>query len=414
SNAIKYSPDGGDVYIQVDHFQQNNETLRIQIKDTGQGIAPDVLPYIFDRFYQVEDLATQKPQGSGVGLALTKELVQLLNGTIEVESKVQKGTSFILHFPVTREAGIKELDISTALEQSKEELIAAYGLIKTLTKEEILPPLTTIDQAIAKPTKHTPTLLIVEDNEDVQIYLQSCLEARYQLSFAKNGQAGIDLALAEVPDLMISDVMMPVKNGFELCDTLKNDERTSHIPIIMLTAKADFESKMEGFRSRADAYLTKPFNQEELLLRLNNLLEIRKELQLKYSTSSLQITTKPAPGKENITDKEDVFLQKLRQLIVDHIDRPELTADFISQQMGMSYTNIYRKLKALTNLSLVHFIRQIRMERSKELLLDPNLNIAEVAYAVGFADPNYFSRIFSDSYQQTPSQYRKNHLFSIN
>ena len=240
----------------------------------------------------------------------------------------------------------------------------------------------------------------------VRFYLKNCLAAHYELSFAENGQQGIDHALAEIPDIIISDIMMPGKDGYELCDILKADNRTSHIPIILLTAKADFESRMQGLRKEADAYLTKPFQQEELLVTLNNQLEVRRKLQLKYASLALDPVSESNATESPAPSLEDLFIQRLQDIVTSQIDNPNLSSDYICKEMGMSNTNIYRKLKALTNLSLVHFIRRIRLQRAKELLLDPKLTISEVAYEVGYTDPSYFSRIFSETFEQSPSQFR--------
>ncbi|MCB9350874.1 MAG: helix-turn-helix domain-containing protein [Lewinellaceae bacterium] len=413
SNAIKYTPGPGDIYFQVDcRLDAGREMLAIQLRDNGKGISPEALPYIFDRFYQVEDLSSQKPQGSGIGLALTKELVKLLDGTIEVDSKLGAGTTFSLLFPVRREAKYQDEGFEPYFAK-KQELDVPDGVASAIMTVESgteqmtgLPALSPADDEPAGADAR-PTLLIVEDNPDVRLYLTSCLERQYQLIYAENGQEGIDRAFEKVPDIILSDVMMPVMDGFALCDTLKKDERTSHIPIVMLTAKADFESRMQGLRKRADAYLAKPFEEEELLVILDNLLEARKQLQAKYA-GGLSFATdsgaETAPAV--ISDAEEAFLKKLKQVVLQHIEDAGLSGEFICREMNMSRTNLYRKLKALTDLSISHFVRQVRLEQAKELLLHTDKTISEVAYEVGFTDPKYFSRIFSETFQQSPSQFR--------
>ncbi len=401
SNALKFTPKGGDIYVQVNYHQNTDaETLVIQVKDTGRGIPAEDLPHIFDRFYQVEDLEYQKKPGSGIGLSLVKELINLFNASIEVESKLNKGTNFILSFPITRTAPHKEVDVEGTSFLNQNQVFSSTIENSNSNADDL------DDQEKITDTQSIPTLLIAEDNKDVQLYLKSFLETHYQLIFAENGQIGIDIALEEVPDIIISDVMMPIKDGFELCDTLKKDDRTSHIPIVMLTAKADFDSRITGLQKEADAYLTKPFYQEELLLILHNLLEIRRKLQMKYAADSINPTIDSSSGKNPKSNLEDAFLQKLHQITVTHMDNPELSTGFICKEMGMSKTNIFRKLKALTGLSLSHFIRNIRLRKAKEMLSDPFLNITDVAYAVGFSDPKYFSRIFSEIFQQSPSEFR--------
>ncbi|MBX2874678.1 MAG: response regulator [Saprospiraceae bacterium] len=406
SNAIKYTPEGGDIYVHIDEKTDDaGRLLSIQIKDTGQGISPEALPYIFDRFYQVENLASQKPQGSGIGLALTHELVHLLGGSISVKSKPKQGTTFTLLFSIQQNAPIKAF-APESLPPAIENLAASSEAIvtETQTAKEI--------DITSQETSTAPSLLIVEDNEDVRLYLRTCLQDHYRLIMAQNGQEGIDFARSEIPDLIISDVMMPIKNGYELCETLKEDERTSHIPIVILSAKADFESKLTGLHKKADAYLTKPFQQEELQVTLKNLFAIRRELQRKYANTALAFSSAIPLPQEGPSNLENVFLEKLQQFILDHIDDTQLSTERICQHLGMSKANIYRKLKALTNLSLSHFIRQIRLQKAQELLLNPQFNISEVAYAVGFADPYYFSRIFSETFKQSPTQFRSSNTQS--
>jgi CheY-like chemotaxis protein/anti-sigma regulatory factor (Ser/Thr protein kinase) len=411
SNAIKYTSEPGDIYIQVDAPVVNGqEQLSIRVQDSGQGIHPDALPYIFDRFYQVEDLASQKRQGSGVGLALVKELVQLLWGTIEATSKLGVGTTFTLHFPISREA---------PLQDGKIEPVVATGTLpvgnipldqaNSPAAPESVSNRVSISVAGSEKQSEQPTLLIVEDNADVRLYLSACLGGNYQLLLAENGQEGIDRAMEHVPDLIVSDVMMPVKDGFALCDALKNDARTSHIPIVLLTARADFESRIKGLRRGADAYLAKPFEQEELLLTLQNLLQARQKLQQKFAELYADRTAPAAADPvDTVTDEiEDAFLQQLEGIIMEHISDPDLSPELICREMGMSNTNLYRKLKALTDLSLTFFIRRIRLREAKNLLLNSDMNVTEVAYAVGFSDPKYFSRIFSEVFEQSPSQFRK-------
>lgn len=414
SNAIKYTSGPGDIYCQVDRrVDAGREMLTIQLRDTGKGISPEALPYIFDRFYQVEDLASQKPQGSGIGLALTKELVKLLDGTIQVDSKLGAGTTFSLFFPVRREASYRDEGLSPYFARQNnpglpnDEVPAGMDDVPNPAQLAHLPDISP-EEDMPVGSDSQPTLLIVEDNPDVRLYLTSCLEKEYYLIYAENGQEGIDTALENVPDIILSDVMMPVKDGFALCDTLKHDERTSHIPIVMLTAKADFESRMQGLRKRADAYLSKPFEQEELLVTLDNLLEIRKQLQLKYTgglSSATENGGEPTPA--TVPDVEDAFLKKLKQVVVQHLEDADLSGEFICREMNMSRTNLYRKLKALTDLSISHFVRQVRLQQAKELLLHTDKNISEVAYEVGFIDPKYFSRIFSETFQQSPSHFRE-------
>lgn len=397
SNAIKYTPAPGDIYLQIDRRSVNDlEQLTIQVRDTGQGIAPEALPYIFDQFYQVEDMATQKPQGSGVGLALTRELVKLLGGSIEVASTQGAGTTFSLTFPITRNAPVQEsqpvpvVSARVPLPSVQEKATAAASA----AKEPVIYP---EDAATG-----LPTLLIVEDNPDVRLYLTACLENHYQLYLATNGQEGINQAIEQVPDLIVSDVMMPVKDGFALCDTLKNDERTSHIPIVLLTAKADFESRLSGLRRGADAYLTKPFEQEELLVRLEQLLTLRKKLQERYRNSSF---TGQEPGPEAV-DAEDAFILKIRRLVLDHLAEEHYGIVHLCRALGVGRTQLHNKLKALTGQSTSEFIRAVRLNKARELLQTTDMNVSEVSYEVGISNPAYFSRIYAEAFGEAPRETR--------
>jgi YesN/AraC family two-component response regulator len=273
----------------------------------------------------------------------------------------------------------------------------------------------------------SPSILLIEDNPDVVEYLAACLssplaggrEGAYQLDFAYNGRAGIEKALETVPDLIISDVMMPEKDGFEVCDTLKNDERTSHIPIILLTAKADIESRIAGLKRGADAYLAKPFHQEELLVTVGNLLELRRKLQARYG--KLEIGKRPAlpedreidvvPGDSSLmphsSSLEEVFLQKLNAQIAERLADVQFDGPQLARAMGLSEVQLYRKIKALTDKSTAIYIRSVRLSKGRELLLNTNKNVSEVAYEVGFDNPSYFSRTFSQEFGIAPSDLRK-------
>ncbi|MCB0854730.1 MAG: response regulator, partial [Bacteroidetes bacterium] len=269
ANAIKFTPDEGKVFLHVKELPKEG-LLEIKIEDTGVGIPSEKLPYIFDRFYQAESDNTRSGEGTGIGLALVKELVSLLEGEIFVNSTPDKGTIFTIHLPVKRSlAGSDPSQTNSQIISENLHSISPFPVWAS----------TGFD-----PENDRPSLLIVEDNPSLVEYLTSCLEDLYQIDVARNGQEGIDKALEVIPDLIISDVMMPLKDGLEVCNTLKKDPRTSHIPIILLTAKADIESRLAGFTYGANAYLTKPFNQQELLIRMKNLLDERLNLQARYQS----------------------------------------------------------------------------------------------------------------------------------
>jgi signal transduction histidine kinase/CheY-like chemotaxis protein/AraC-like DNA-binding protein len=389
SNAVKYTPDGGNVYLHVNQSVKNgNPFLSLRVEDTGRGIAEADLPHIFDRFYQVDASTTRKGEGTGIGLALTQELVNLMNGNIEVKSTPGKGTSFTLWLPITTDSPVMEV-LSQDVGQVSSLMVDSPAVQQTKQDDW---------RTGERLTDGLPSLLIVEDNPDIRQFLVACLEERYQLQTAANGQEGIDLALEQVPDLIISDVMMPEKDGFELCEILKNDERTSHIPIILLTAKADMESKISGLRKGADAYLTKPFEQEELMVRLDKLFELRKKLQARYSSLG------PETAPEN---KEDEFVQKVRQSVLENISDETYGIAQLCRAVALSRAQLHNKLKALTGQSTSHFVRSIRLHKAKELLESSDLNISEVGYEVGFKNPAHFSSAYFDQFGLPPSKTRK-------
>lgn len=400
SNAVKYTPRGGTVVLRVEAAEKG---LLIEIRDSGVGIAPEDLLQIFDRFFQVPTRPASPPKaeptpeetgktpnipmsgGTGIGLALTKELVELMGGTISVESEVGTGSTFKIFLPL-------EPAVADGREPQDQEW--AFN-----SPQQPVPDLTGAAEYVL--TEERPTLLIVEDNIDVATYLKACLEEKYLIQLAWNGQEGIDYAIDQVPDIIISDVMMPEKDGYELCRRLKNDRRTSHIPIVLLTAKADTDSRIEGLERGADAYLAKPFNQQELLVQLANLLEIRKKLQAHYRS----LDSLPAVG-DSFPNLEDEFLASVRQAIETNLDDEQFRIPELCKTIGVSRTQLHRKVKALTNLSTTHFIRNIRLQKARALLRTTDLNITQVAFEVGFSDPRYFSRTFQELFGHTPSAMR--------
>ena len=417
SNAIKFTPEGGDIYLTLGVREQGRATgtqgktkvfnqsknqpaqsfLIIQVKDTGIGISPEKINSIFDRFYQVDDTYTRQGEGTGIGLTLAKELVNLMNGEIIVESNLGKGAVFSVLLPITKEA-------PTSIEKSD---MSSNPPLVISTKQE--PGLTqSLDKNTLILEGEFPVLLIVEDNEDVAHYIRTCLENDYQIVFAKNGQIGIDKAIEIIPDIIISDVMMPLKSGYELVQILKTDERTSHIPIVLLTAKADIDSKIEGLEHGVDAYLSKPFNEKELKIRLEKLLELRSRLQAKYSTSASLQTDSPNTAAPALpTPKEDVFLLKVRNIVEENIGDSDFATPHLCRSIGLSKTQLYRKLKALTDQSIALHIRSIRLQKAKELLKSTDLTVSEIAYEVGFSDPAYFSRTYSAEFGYAPNEERK-------
>ena len=387
SNALKFTPEYGKIIFHVTQEDTLKQSfLKMKIKDNGIGISDVHLPHIFDRFYQVDDSSVRKGEGTGIGLALTKELIELMKGSIQVKSVEQIGTTFIVKLP-----------IENNIQQIKERPQKEFNF--PLSKAESAGVPSNLSPISSKLSKDLPELLIIEDNKDVVIYIKTLLQKDYQIQTAKNGKLGIEKAIELVPDLIISDVMMPEKNGFEVCETLKQDERTSHIPIILLTAKATMEDKIHGLKHGADAYLTKPFHKEELIIRLDKILELRQKLQQKYA-SNPPISTDKSPSLE------EIFIQKLQAIIAENYDNHQFGVTELAEAVHLSHTQVYRKLKALMGKTPSQFIRSFRLQKGRELLQNSDLNISEVAYEVGFADPNYFSRMFQKEFGKSPREFK--------
>ncbi len=410
SNAIKFTPSGGRVVLNVGRVQNPSDVVILTVTDTGAGIPADDLPNIFDRFFQANNLEKAKAGGTGIGLALTKELVQAMCGEIGVESEVGKGTVFSVRLPVLQSP------LTPKGEPITGGLLAIPKFENTAVLDELGSPLglgLLAKQIAGQGLSHEGThLLLIEDNPDVVEYLAACLQGQFALDFAYNGRAGIEKALETIPDLIVSDVMMPEKDGFEVVEALKNDERTSHIPIILLTAKADVESRIKGLRRGADAYLSKPFHQEELLVTLENLLEMRKKLQAKYASIAdygLRIADSVLPQSEienPQSEIEDVFLQKFRSIVEANLSDTEFEMPQLERALAMSRSQIFRKVKALTGKSPSLFIRSIRLHHGRHLLLTTTLTVSEIAYQVGYAALNNFSDAFMEEFGERPTAVR--------
>jgi YesN/AraC family two-component response regulator len=321
--------------------------------------------------------------------------VELMGGSISVKSAVGKGTTFTLLLPVRLEAGAALLP---------SEFQTSRSIVPELVPDVPEGAALAANEATASPAGEKPILLLIEDNADVTTYIVGLLEKDYAVLTAPNGLAGIETAFDTIPDLIISDVMMPEKDGYEVCEILKNDERTSHIPIVLLTAKAEVSDRITGLRKGADAYLMKPFNKEELYVRLEKLLELRRALQSRYANLSKGMASSREVAEPTL---EDLFLQKLQKTVLENLDDAELGAVHLSRAVHLSTSQLYRKLNALTGEPPNAFIRKIRLQRAMELLTTTDLSISEIAYDVGFNDPNYFSRAFSKEFGKTPSEYRK-------
>lgn len=379
-NAIKFTPVGGDIYLFTEVAEQE---LKLFIKDTGIGIPASNLPHIFNRFYQVEEVQESTTQkGTGIGLALSKELVELMEGTIKVESQVAKGTTFSITLPIRKEA-------------SKQNSPSVFTIPANTA-------IANFNEIIQGPVpQNTARILLIEDNPDVAQYIISCLETTYQVDHAMNGAIGIENAMHLIPDIVISDIMMPEKDGFEVVQALKNDQRTNHIPLILLSAKADIESKMKGLERGADDFLAKPFAKRELLIKVANLLAARERLRLRYTSDVKEEVL------EEVLSPEDEFVHNIRSIIESNLDNYTFGSSELVKASMMSRTQLFLKLKALTGYSASQYIRLLRLQKAKNLLKTSSLNISEIAYTVGFGDPKYFSRVFSQEFGIPPTQFRQ-------
>jgi len=378
SNAIKFTPLNGSINI---YLSEEKDNYLIQVKDSGVGISESDLKGVFNRFFQVENNTSKVSQGTGVGLAISKELTELMNGRIWATSIENEGSTFSLLLPIIHKSNcqkIPEIKNPTTSEHVYNEVTNSMKL-----------------------PEDVPVVLVVEDNRDVSGYIVSCLQKQFKLEIAFNGKSGLKKAIEKIPDIIISDVMMPQMDGFEMTKLLQNHEATDHIPIILLTSKELQEDKLAGIESGAEAYLTKPFQKEELLLRLSKILEKRKLLQRKNSSNH-----EVSAPKNKTQDKNSIFIEKVISCIHEHLNNTDFGPSELAIKLGFSDSQLYRKLKAITNTSTAKFIRSVRLEQAKIILQTSDKSVAEIAYATGFADPNWFGKAFKEHFSITPSNFR--------
>ena len=410
SNAFKFTPEGGAVAVTLTPRRVESSTVpspigrgvsegrgeglvSIAVSDTGIGIPPDQLDRVFDRFYQVDASQTREHEGSGIGLALVKELVELHHGTIQVQSEVGRGTTFTVRLPLGR-SHLKDdeiVDVPVIAQPTLHEVYVADADKSIEDAKETTEP--------EKAKGEEPIILVVEDNADVRAYIKDYLVSTYQVTEACDGAEGIEKAREVIPDLIISDVMMPKKDGYEVCRILKLDEKTSHIPIILLTAKAASENKIEGLETGADDYLIKPFEPKELLARVKNLIDLRRKLRERFSTS-----VPLRPGEIAVTSTDDVFLQRAKAIVEKRMADESFGVEEFATEVCMSRSQLHRKLTALTSLPSSDFVRYLRLHRAMDLLKSGAGSVSEIAYQVGFTDPSHFSRIFHRQFGVTPSE----------
>jgi signal transduction histidine kinase/ligand-binding sensor domain-containing protein/AraC-like DNA-binding protein len=390
NNAVKFTPSGGSVIVAIN---VKDGSVHIGVTDTGRGIPAESIPYIFDRFYQVDSSTQREYEGTGIGLALVSDLVEIHHGTISVESEFGRGTTFTVHLPLGREHLEDEEIIPATHAETKS--------ISSFVDESDEPKAQSRERV---PAEDETIVLVVEDKSDMRAYIRRCLEQDYTVLEAANGLDGWIQARESIPDLIVSDLMMPQMDGLELCRSLKTDEKTSHIPVILITARAGQQDRLEGLETGADEYLVKPFDSRELLIRSGNLIAIRRALRLRFSQALVL-----KPSAVTATPMEKAFLEKALAAVEQHMALEDFGVENLGAKLGMSRSQLHRKLRALTNQSPTLFIRAIRLQRGADLLRQNAATVAEIAYAVGFGSQAYFSTCFREQFGCTPKEYVHRH-----
>jgi signal transduction histidine kinase/DNA-binding response OmpR family regulator len=396
SNAFKFTSDGGQITILITKVKPAvsgiyTEEVQIEIKDTGSGIADKHLDQIFDRFYQAAK--SHAYIGTGLGLNLSKEFIEMHRGRISVKSKEGVGTSFFINLPL----GKDHLLADEILVEANEPEISLHNQILTMelaNAENLVPE---------KPSSDRPVILVVEDIADVREFIRTSLGNQYMILEATNGKEGLAKVLEEEPDLIISDVMMPEMDGLELTRRLKSDLKTCHIPVILLTAKAALEHKLEGLEEGADSYIPKPFNSRHLQVRVKKLLELRMKIREHYR--SMPDVQEEEAGISRLDKK---FLNKLTLIIEENLNKEDISVDELGQKIGISRVHLYRKIKKLTDMSVSEFVIMVKLKKSLELLRNSGKTIAEIAYEVGFSSPSYYTRCFREQFKMSPTEYIQN------
>jgi len=381
SNALKYTSEGGEISLMA---KEEGGRVMISVADNGCGISSDELPYIFDRFYQAKNAG----RGTGIGLAIVKAFTELHHGEVSATSIEGKGSTFTIHIPV-RQKGEVTNQPTEKIEQ----------LVEPSSAEEVPNQARHIDELIQPYQTDKPEVLIIDDNVDIRTYLRSVLSEKYNVSEAADGKAGLELARKIVPDIVLSDIMMPVMDGLAFCQQLKTDKAISHIPVILLTARSLDEQRAEGYEHGADAYLSKPFSLRLLLSRIDNLIESRKKLNQTWSKG---VEDDEIGNISNEIDKS--FLKQLRKIIQENLANSDLSVEQIGDEIGLSRVQLYRKVKALTGYSPVEMLRKARLTRARHLLRTTEKTVSEVAYAVGFSTPSYFSKCYKDEFGENPKK----------
>lgn len=402
SNALKYTPAGGDIFVSL---KDENEKLRLDVRDTGKGISQDEVTMIFERFFQAKGAAS----GTGIGLALVKSFVELHHGEAWVESQVGKGSDFIVVIPRRQE--VDSQVIHNEMDNVDNSVNGSVAIDNGLVNESVLQYIDDGErksgkvQQLVSETTNKPTILVIDDNNDIRQYEHTLLQDDYIVLEAVDGKEGLEIAKKEVPDLVICDVMMPVMDGLEFTEQLKTITATSHIPVIMLTAKNLEEHRAEGYEHGADSYITKPFHSKVLLARIENLLKQRKLLKKLFQGSQV---AEQEIAESHLEDRDKQFLKQLHAIIQQNLSDSEFSVEDIGKQIGLSRVQLYRKVKAMTGSSVVDLLRKARLAKAKRLLETRSMSVSEVAYDVGFSAPSYFTKCFKEEYGILPGDVGNN------
>lgn len=396
SNALKYTPAGGEIFVSL---KDEGANLRLDVRDTGKGISQDEADKIFERFFQAKGAAS----GTGIGLALVKSFVELHHGEARVESEPGKGSDFIVVIPREQEGDSQVIHNDVDIVDNSVNASASTG--KNVVDESVLQYIDDGDrshgkvQQLVSENTNRPTVLVIDDNTDIRQYERTLLQDEYVVLEAADGKEGLTVAMKEVPDLVICDVMMPVMDGLELTERLKTNTATSHIPVIMLTAKNLEEHRAEGYEHGADSYITKPFHSKVLLARIENLLRQRQLLKNLYQGAQ---EAEKEISESHLEDRDKQFLKQLQAIIQKNLSDSEFGVEDMGQQIGLSRVQLYRKVKAMTGSSVVDLLRKARLAKARRLLETRSMSVSEVAYEVGFSAPSYFTKCFKEEYGMLP------------
>lgn len=396
SNALKYTPAGGEIFVSL---KDEGANLRLDVRDTGKGISQDEADKIFERFFQAKGAAS----GTGIGLALVKSFVELHHGEARVESELGKGSDFIVVIPRKQEGDSQVIHNDVDIVDNSANAYASEG--KNVVDESVLQYIDDGDrsrgkvQQLVSENTNRPTVLVIDDNTDIRQYERTLLQDEYIVLEAADGKEGLSVAIKEVPDLVICDVMMPVMDGLEFTKQLKSNTATSHIPVIMLTAKNLEEHRAEGYEHGADSYITKPFHSKVLLARIENLLRQRQLLKNLYQGTKV---AEKEISESHLEDRDKQFLKQLQAIIQKNLSDSEFGVEDMGQQIGLSRVQLYRKVKAMTGSSVVDLLRKARLAKARRLLETRSMSVSEVAYEVGFSAPSYFTKCFKEEYGMLP------------